>query len=98
MQEALSSVTANPRIEMPYPNITINNLTDALTVVINVLDKGDLPLVVHYQGRVYRVADISRSMLNINKLLKLTDIVINKSEEESVVVRTTEELLEVGVI
>lgn len=98
MQEILGTTTANPRIGTPYPHLMADGLTDALTVVIDVLKKGDLPLLVDYQGTTYHVADIDRSPLNISKLLRLTQLTLYRSETDSVLIRNNIDLMEVGVI
>lgn len=98
MQEALSSVSANPRISMPYPHLRIEGLTDALTIVIDSLAEGDLPLMISYQGRLYHPKDISRSPLVISKLLRLTSVTLYRNESESVEIHNNLELMEVGII
>lgn len=98
MQEALSTTSANPKINTPYPHIALDCLTDALTVVIDSLENGDLPLLVTYQGETYRVADIDKSPLNIAKLLKITQITLWRNASEKVLIRDNYDLLEAGVI
>ena len=96
--ETLSATTANPQIDTPYPHLMVEGLTDALTVVIDVLRKGDLPLLVDYQGTTFRVADIHRSPLNISKLLRLTQVTLYRSETDKVLIRNNLDLMEAGVI
>lgn len=98
MTEAFSVVSANPRITMPYPHIYFDNLTEAAAVVIGVLDKGDLPVLSRHDGRVFKVASIDRSPLNVRKLLMITSITLYRSEHDSTVIVTNEDFLEVGVV
>lgn len=96
MQEALNTVTANPRIQKPYPHVSIETLTEAITVVISMLKSGDLPVIVHYGGRTYKVADVDRSPTNLAMLLRIVDFKIVLNDNESINIHSNSDLLERG--
>lgn len=96
MQEALNSVTANPRVQMPFPHISIEQLTDAITVVIELLDSGDLPVIAYYGGRTYKVAEIDRSPANLARLLRVVDFKVVTSATQSEDIHSNFDLLERG--
>lgn len=98
MAEVLNSITANPRVNVQYPHIYIEGLSEALSIVIRDLEEGDLPIIVHHNDILYKVASISRSALVVSKLLRITPIVIYRSETDYAVIRSNVELLEGGPI
>ena len=96
-REALSAVTANTRIGVPYPNLELKQLDDAVTLVISGLEKGDLPVIGTYEGKEFKVASISKSALTINKLVRVTEVTYHKSETESTVLRTSFDIVEAEI-
>lgn len=96
--EELSTTTANPHIDMPYPHLEIKELNDAITLVISGLEEGDLPLITTYEGDVYKVASINKSALTLNKLVRVTDVVYHKTSTEQNVLRTALDIVEAMIV
>lgn len=53
-----------------FPNILVTSPNDTLPVVVRSLEKGDMQLVVEWNGVRKVVARISASALNVEKLLR----------------------------
>lgn len=54
-----------------FPNIIIPNPNDSVPVIVKSLEKGDMQLIVEYQGKRKVVARISESALNVDKLIRV---------------------------
>ena len=58
-----------------FPNILITNPNEAVPVVVRTLEKGDMQLIMEYNGARKVVAKISRSALNVHKLIRVLNSV-----------------------
>lgn len=58
------------KTEETFPNILVLHPNDTLPVVIRSLEEGDMQLIVEFKGKRKCVARISRSALNVDKLLR----------------------------
>lgn len=96
-QEVLSTVTANREVQMPYPNLEVAEINEAVTLVLSGLDKGDLPVVGTYEGRPYKVASIDKSAINIWKLVRVVSVTLNRSVTDSTVLRTSTDVVEADI-
>ncbi len=79
-----------------YPYVCIENPTEELPVIIDLVKSGELPLVVFYEGSLVEVATVEKSPMAISKLLRLYKLVIVTSPETRVEINTVEELLEMS--
>lgn len=95
--EELSTTTANPKIDMPYPCLEIKELNDAITLIISGLEQGDLPVLATYEDDVYQVASISKSALTINKLVRVVEVIYHKTSAEQNVLRTALDIVEASI-
>lgn len=77
--EKLTERTASEK----FPNIVITMPNDNLPVVIKSLEKGDMQLIVEFQGKRKVVARISESALNIDKLIRTVGLVNYCSSKKS---------------
>jgi len=93
-QEVLSTVTANEKVQLPYPNLEVQAVTDAVALVLSGLDKGDLSVIGTYEGRLYRIASIDKSAINIWKLARVIPVTLNRSSTDSTVLRTSTDIVE----
>lgn len=53
-----------------FPNVLIKTPNETLPVVVRTLEKGDMQLIVEFNGRRKVVAEISQSAYNIDKLIR----------------------------
>ncbi len=58
------------KTEETFPNILVLHPNDTLPVIIRSLEEGDMQLIVEFKGKRKCVARISRSALNVSKLLR----------------------------
>lgn len=58
-----------------FPNVVISNPNQTVPVVVRSLEKGDMQLIVEYQGKRKVVAKISPSANNIDKLLRTSKVI-----------------------
>ena len=78
-----------------FPNVLITNPTDVVPTVVEALEKGDMQLIVEWQGKKKVVARISESAGNIDKLLRvLKHITYSKSQDERIVINSISEYLD----
>lgn len=54
-----------------FPNILILNPNETVPVVVRTLEKGDMQLIMEYNGARKVVAKISKSAYNVHKLLRV---------------------------
>lgn len=96
-REVLSTVTANAKVQMPYPNLEIQEINEAVTLVLSGLDEGDLPVIGTYEGRTYRVASIDKSAINIWKLARVVTVTLHRSADDNTVLRTSTDIVEADI-
>jgi len=78
-----------------FPNVLITNPTDVVPTVVEALEKGDMQLIVEWQGKKKVVARISESADNIDKLLRvIRHITYSKSQDERIVINSIPEYLD----
>lgn len=53
-----------------FPNVVITSPNDTVPVVVRTLMKGDMQLIIEFEGKRKVVASISPSAFNIDKLLR----------------------------
>lgn len=53
-----------------FPNVLIKTPNETLPVVVRTLEKGDMQLIVEFNGRRKVVDEISQSAYNIDKLIR----------------------------
>lgn len=93
-REVLSTVTANEKVQLPYPNLEVQEINEAVTLVLSGLDKGDLSVIGTFEGRLYRVASIDKSAINIWKLARVVPVTLHRSPTDSTVLRTSTDIVE----
>lgn len=96
-REVLSTVTANTKVQMPYPNLEVQAINEAVTLVLSGMDKGDLPVIGTYEGRTYKVASIDKSAINIWKLVRVVPVTLHRSVTDSTVLRTSTDIVEADI-
>lgn len=93
--QSLNENLANKRITMPYPHAKIIDVSDALALIVPSLEKGDLPVLCEHEGTLRKVGSIRNSALVLRQLSRITRVMYVKSEDVSVDVSNTDELLKV---
>jgi hypothetical protein len=81
---------------IPYPHIKIGDLNKCVPLVITALEEGDIPLLGTLKGTTKIVKHISKSALNVSKLLRVTSISIAFSETDSSEVTSILDYMEVA--
>lgn len=92
---SLNRDITNEHISMPYPHIMLHNPTDALAVVLESIDNGDLPILCEYKGSCRQLAAVRKSALVINTLSKVCNLSYVKAPSESVPIQSVYDILEV---
>lgn len=96
-REVLSTVTANTQTQMPYPNLELSELNDAVYLILDGLEKGDLPVIGSYEGRDYKFTSIDKSARNIWKLVRVSPVTLHRSETDSTVLKTSTDIVEANI-
>lgn len=84
------------KTEETYPNIVImlTGPNDTVPVVVKTLMEGDMQLIIEYNGRRKCVARISKSAINIDRLLRTTgNIFLNFGGEKRIEITDIETYL-----
>lgn len=85
-----------PKVSVNYPNFYINAISNASVVVFQLLDEGEVPLIVEHKGERRIVKRISLSAYNMSRLLRIHDkVCFCVSEENTVEVTDVETYMEV---
>lgn len=95
--QSLNENTASPKVGRKYPYLSISTVSDALRVIIPILEEGDLPVLCEYNGVTRRLACIDSSALNIQKLLKVTPLTYVTAPDKSIELHTGQDILEAGI-
>jgi biotin synthase-related radical SAM superfamily protein len=83
---------------MPYPHIFIEKYgEEELSVTLEALPKGNLPVVISYKGTLMNPTSIENSALTLAKLLKVFKFTINIQKEVSVDIKSNIDILESGL-
>ena len=77
-----------------FPNVLILTPNETLPVIVRTLEKGDMQLIVEFNGKRKVVAKISPSAYNIDRLIRtLGTISYRRSVEDVVEIRDIETYL-----
>lgn len=84
------------RVNARYPNIFIPSLNGTTPLVVELLEKGELPVIGEHNGQRRVICYISESAYNIDKLLRTHDVLKYMSDADSTYdVHSVREYLEV---
>ena len=82
------------RTDAVYPMVEIINPNDTVPLIVTTLEKGDMQVIVTFNGKRKKMCSITPSALNISQLLRTVgSITYHKSAEESVYVKSIEDYL-----
>lgn len=87
----------NDKVDRTYPYVLVKGEGDPLMITVESLEKGDLPLLIDYQGVTYNIGSIRKSALVLAQLLTVFKFTIVLSSTQSYDINTKEDILEVGV-
>ena len=83
------------KVSRQYPYITLNPVnTAALPLIVTLLEDGEVPILFSVNDSVYEIAKVSRSPINLRKLLEVYEFDVVLSESESRHISNTKELME----
>jgi hypothetical protein len=94
----IDTTLSNNRIKLPYPHVKVLHATEALSVVLPVLPKGELAVLCEYSGTLRKIGSVSPSPLCLEKLVRVTPIEIHKDANSCSLVTEVGQLLDVGRI
>lgn len=86
---------ANDHISMPYPHIELLEPSDAVALVLESLEKGDLPVICTYDNTVRKIASITRSALDILTLSRVSKLVFHRNPTDAVQLDSGKTIVEV---
>ena len=94
----LDSNFSNFETGIQYPHITVNaKNTQALPLVLELMDKGNLPVYFTQDSETFELAKISGDPLNLNRLLKVYTFNLIKSATEQTLINNTKSLMEASI-
>ena len=83
------------KTQAQYPILVIGNANDTIPLVTTTLEKGDMQLVLIYNGQKKVIGKISESAHNISKLLRTCgSIEYMKAKDESYEIHSVAEYLD----
>lgn len=86
-------------VTTPYPHIKIiSELNFCVPAVVSALEDGECPLLGTLNGTTKIIKNISKSALNIHKLIRVTDIAIALSPDDIREIKSIEDYMEVALI
>ncbi len=91
----LSRELTNDRISRPYPNVEVLEPSDALALVLQSMDKGELPVLCTVNGSTRRLISIKLSACTLRDLSKVTKLRYNKEEGVFRDLNTIDDIMEV---
>ena len=95
-QEEYSKYSAYRTVDIQYPYILFREPIDEISILIEGLPEGDLPVIVDIDGVYQQVASIRKSLITINDILRVTPIFIG-SESGEYLIHSIEEVLECDI-
>ena len=84
-------------IDRPYPNFHISKLNNTVPIVISSLEEGDVPLLGTLNGTTKILKRISNSAININRLLRVTEVEYHKDANNFRNMKSIEDYMEVAL-
>lgn len=82
------------KVSESFPNLLVTAPNETLPVVVRTLEKGDMQLIVEFNGRRKVVERISPSAYNIDKLLRtLGSILYRRGTDDEVLISDIETYL-----
>lgn len=88
---------ANERVGVTYPYIFVHGAGDALTVTMGAIKKGSIPVLIEYKGIKYNIGSISKSAVELAKLLKVFEFDIHLTADKVCEIKSNTDIMEVGV-
>lgn len=92
-QNEYSKYSAYKTVDIEYPYILFREPIDEISILIEGLPEGTLPVIVDIDGVYQEVARIRKSLIVIQDILRITPIIIG-TETEEVLIKNIEEILE----
>lgn len=68
-----------------FPNVLVLTPNETLPVIVRTLEKGDMQLIVEFNGKRKVVAKISPSAYNIDRLIRTLGIISYRSSAEDTI-------------
>lgn len=84
--------------KLTYPSVCISKEmkeddTD-LPIILDLLPKGELPLIIIYKGKLLEVRKVSKDIRTLTTLIRLYNIEVFLSDEENHTVKTIGDLIQ----
>lgn len=85
---------ATPHTKRRYPFIRLLDANDALALIVPSLPPGELPIVMTYKGSTRQLGTVEKSALALCKLLPITRIEYVRASDDSTLLTTNMDMLE----
>lgn len=83
-------------VQLTYPSLELEDLSEVTPLVIGLLQEGDIPVVGVYNGKRKVIARISPSACNVDKILRThNSVYVRESETDKCFIRDVRDWLEV---
>lgn len=83
-------------VEVSYPHIKINDFNKCIPLMISCLDDGNIPVLASLNGVTKIIKNMSNSAINFSKLLRVTDVTLYVSNNDSFVIKSIFDYMEVA--
>jgi len=94
--EHISEDFGQASVKAQYPCIEVLSPTDAVALVITGLRSGAVPIVIRSEGAAHLVGSCAASVLEVNKLLRLSPLMVHAGPKSSYKITTVDELFTKG--
>lgn len=83
--------------KLTYPSLYLEKVSDDIVPIFEGLPKGELPLLVEYNGKLVEVIKIEKSPLTIKTLLTFTPAIMLTGPDTRVRFENVHEMLEADI-
>lgn len=82
------------KVGINFPAIQIITPNDTIPLIVTTLEKGDMQVILEYNGKRKVICSISQSALSVNQLLRTVgSLKYLKSENETIIISSIEDYL-----
>lgn len=82
------------KVGINFPAIQIITPNDTVPLIVTTLEKGDMQVILEYNGKRKVICSISQSALSVNQLLRTVgSLKYLKSENETIIISSIEDYL-----
>lgn len=83
------------KTKLTYPNIVVEKMNLASSIIITSMESGDIPIIGTYKGVTKVIGRTKMSALSLNPLMKVTPLKLSMDESHTYRITRAEDYLEV---